>query len=304
MQVLLFLILFTILVFVFLWFRECQKGKQEEYFTELQCKRCEKKKLTWEAYPEFQGEKFRPNYEQKIPFQIFQTNEEKVLPGMKKALDSWSEMNPEYRHIYFTTALCRDFISQNFEPRVLAAYDSLVPGAYKADLFRYCALYVSGGVYVDSAMVCLVPLKEWLPRDKSLVSAKDEGVQSGIYQAFFACEPRHPMLRSLIDIVVSRVENKEYGPRDLYTTGPMAFGNALNLYLGRDEDSEFDTGDIGKSVFLFDRYSLPGRKIGGIFGKDGREFIRTKYDCSAHEKSLWSKLPSYSVLWKERNVFK
>ncbi|AMQ10672.1 putative mannosyltransferase [Brazilian marseillevirus] len=301
MQVLFFLIFFAVFVFLLLWFREFQENVQEEFSYDA---KCSKKEVVWEKYPEFQKEVFRPNYEQLIPFQIFQTNEEKVLPGMKEALDSWSKMNPEYRHIFFPTSLCRDFISQNFEKRVLDAYDSLVPGAYKADLFRYCALYVSGGVYVDSAMVCLVPLKDWLPRDKTLVSAKDEGVQSGIYQAFFACVPRHPMLRSLIDLVVSRVENKEYGPRDLYTTGPMVFGNALNLYLGRGENTEFGTGDIGDSVFLFHRYSRPGKKIGGIFDAEGKELVRTKYDCSFYEKSLWSKLPSYSVLWKERKIFK
>nr|QZX43606.1 glycosyltransferase [Marseillevirus sp.] len=301
MQLLLFLFALTIFVFLYLWFKEYQENVQEEFSFDAVCATKDK---TWEKYPEFQKELFRPNYEQKIPFQIFQTNEEKVLPGMREALDSWSKMNPEYRHIFFPTSLCRDFISQNFEPRVLKAYDSLVPGAYKADLFRYCALYVSGGVYVDSAMVCLVPLKEWLPREASLVSAKDEGVKSGIYQAFFACEPRHPMLRQLIDLVVSRVENKEYGERDLYTTGPIAFGNALNIFLKRDENAEFSVGEIADSIFLFHRYSRPGKKIGGIFDKDGKELVRTKYKCSFYEKTLWSKLPSYSVLWKERRIFK
>ncbi|ALX27437.1 hypothetical protein GMAR_ORF62 [Golden Marseillevirus] len=138
-------------------------------------------------------------------------------------------------------------------------------------------------------MVCLLPLKEWLPKDKSLVSAKDEGVKSGIYQAFIACEAKHPVLEMLINLVVSRVEARDYGTRDLYTTGPIAFGNALNLWLGRKENEEFSPGDAGKDVFLFHRYSKPGKKIGGVFDSSGKELIRTKYDCSFHEKSLWAK---------------
>ena len=29
------------------------------------------------------------------------------------------------------------------------AYDALIPGAFKADLFRYCVLFIYGGVYAD-----------------------------------------------------------------------------------------------------------------------------------------------------------
>ena len=34
-------------------------------------------------------------------------------------------------------------------PQVRQAYDSLIPGAFKADLFRYCVLLIYGGVYAD-----------------------------------------------------------------------------------------------------------------------------------------------------------
>jgi len=32
---------------------------------------------------------------------------------------------------------------------VKEAYDALIPGAFKADLFRYCVLFIYGGVYAD-----------------------------------------------------------------------------------------------------------------------------------------------------------
>nr|WNL49940.1 glycosyltransferase [Marseillevirus sp.] len=301
MWFLLFLISLCIFTFLLLWFRGFQENIQEEFSLDTKCRVSGKKE--WMVYPEVQEATTVPDYEQKIPFLIFQTNEEKVLPGMKEALDSWTQKNPEYEHRYFPTEKQREFLTKYFDQRVVKAYDSLIPGAYKADLFRYCAMWVHGGVYVDSAMVCVVPLRDWLPKNKTLVSAKDEGVSSGIYQAFFAATPNHPATKRIIDLVVSRVENKDYGGRDLYTTGPIAFGNGLNLWLGRKENDQFQPGDLGEQVFLFHRYSRPGKKIGGIFDKEGKELVRTKYDCSFHEKSLWSKLPSYSVLWKERRIF-
>lgn len=301
MWLLVFLFSLCLFAFLVLWFKEFRENIQEEFSLDLKCRVFGGK--DWEVYPQFQERKTEASWRQKIPFVIFQTNEEKVLPGMREALDSWVNKNPEYEHRYFPTDKQRDFIAENFDQKVLEAYDTLVPGAYKADLFRYCALWVHGGVYADSAMVCLSPLREWLPRNKTLVSAKDQGVSSGIYQAFFAVTPQHPALKRIIDLVVSRVEKREYGERDLYTTGPIAFGNGLNLWLGRGESEQFEPGDLGKDVFLFHRYSKPGKKIGGIFDESGKELVRTKYDCSFHEKSLWSKLPPYSVLWKEKRIF-
>ena len=43
----------------------------------------------------------------------------------------------------------REFISKYFNKDVLEAYDTLLPGAYKADLWRYCILYKMGGIYMD-----------------------------------------------------------------------------------------------------------------------------------------------------------
>lgn len=37
----------------------------------------------------------------------------------------------------------------HFPAEVKEAYDDLIPGAFKADLFRYCVLFIYGGVYAD-----------------------------------------------------------------------------------------------------------------------------------------------------------
>ena len=52
------------------------------------------------------------------------------------------------------------FIEDNFEKDVLDSFDILKPGAYKADLFRYCILYKKGGIWSDLTDDYLVPLDE------------------------------------------------------------------------------------------------------------------------------------------------
>ena len=52
-------------------------------------------------------------------------------------------------HYLFCDADCREFIRNEYPPDVLMAYDRLIPTAFKADLWRYCVLYIYGGVYLD-----------------------------------------------------------------------------------------------------------------------------------------------------------
>jgi mannosyltransferase OCH1-like enzyme len=57
--------------------------------------------------------------------------------------------NKNFNYKLFDDEDCRNFIKNNFDGSVLYAFDSLKPGAYKADLWRYCVLYILGGIYID-----------------------------------------------------------------------------------------------------------------------------------------------------------
>ena len=52
-------------------------------------------------------------------------------------------------HYLFNDDDCRDFLSKTFPNDVVNAYNLLIPTAFKADLWRYCILYMFGGVYMD-----------------------------------------------------------------------------------------------------------------------------------------------------------
>lgn len=50
-------------------------------------------------------------------------------------------------------------------PSAMLAYDCVVPGAYKADIFRACAMNTTGGVYIDDDLAPLLPLPSVLTPD-------------------------------------------------------------------------------------------------------------------------------------------
>jgi mannosyltransferase OCH1-like enzyme len=99
----------------------------------------------------------------KIPKKIIQTWENKNFePEFEKIIDSWKDNNPEYEYILFDNHERYTFIKDNFDENVLNTYESIIPGAFKADLFRYCYLYINGGVYIDIDTLCIGNLDNFL----------------------------------------------------------------------------------------------------------------------------------------------
>ena len=82
-----------------------------------------------------------------IPYVLYQTTRDKnkITNETQERIKSWGKLNPGIEHHIYNDIECRKFIKENFDLRVLKAYDKLIPGAFKADLWRYCILYKKGG---------------------------------------------------------------------------------------------------------------------------------------------------------------
>jgi hypothetical protein len=90
-----------------------------------------------------------------IPLYIYQTWHTKSLPPkMQECVNQLKSANPEFQYHLYDDNECREFIKENYDERVLHAFDSLVPGTFKADLWRYCILYKYGGIYLDIKYQC------------------------------------------------------------------------------------------------------------------------------------------------------
>ncbi len=153
-----------------------------------------------------------------IPKIIFQTWKTKDLPvDMKETVDSIKRLNPNYNYHLFDDNECRHFIQTTFDKNVLDAYDALIPGAFKADLWRYCILYRYGGIYldikykpVDNFSFDSLLFKEHLVMD----------VDDGIYNAFMMVRPKNPIILKFIHKSVTNIKNRYYGDHPLDITGP------------------------------------------------------------------------------------
>jgi len=236
-----------------------------------------------------------------IPKIIFQTSEDKnIPPRMFDAINSWLKMNPDYNYYFFDKDARRDFLMKEFDESVVKAYDSIKPGTYKADLWKYCVVYIYGGVYADAKMVCKVSLDELI--DSPFVSVRDRP-DASILSAFFCAIPKYPFLKRAIKITVSNILNRRYGENILDITGPRVLGRAINDILGLPQDHKFSIGKQNINSYQFTLFDHPHKtKI----TKNNKEIIQKKYDDNTSKKDSWEKmtgLDSYTRAWHTRNVY-
>jgi mannosyltransferase OCH1-like enzyme len=165
-----------------------------------------------------------------IPLKIYQTWHTKDLSeNMKKSIDDLKNNNPEFEHNLFDDNDCRTFIEKNFDKDVLYAYDKLIPKAYKADLWRYCLLYIAGGIYID---ICFKPVnnfkfidfidKEYFVSDTPLKCR--DNFYLPIYNGLIISKPENEILLNCINNIVLNVKNKAYFDNPWAPTGPVLLG--------------------------------------------------------------------------------
>jgi len=111
-----------------------------------------------------------------IPKIIHQTYFEPVTkekyPNFSRLVESWKQSSWDYN--FYNDEDARTFLSSHFPPEVREAYDALIPGAYKADLFRYCILLIHGGIYADVDVLLSVDLDKLVENDVGFMVPVDE----------------------------------------------------------------------------------------------------------------------------------
>jgi len=232
---------------------------------------------------------FKPNYNSIIPLKIFQTWYTKELPPtMKERVETLKKQNPIFEHFLFDDNDCREFIKTNFPADVLNAYDILIPGAYKADLWRLCVLYIHGGIYMDIKLCCVNGFK-LIELTEANHFVKDRLAPLSIYNACMACQQNHPYLLMAIKKIVNNVKTKLYGLNPLEPTGPVMLGN---LFLNNRLPANID---------------MTHYEDGGFIIFKGRFVISTEYpEYNSERTNIYKSINTkrYCALWNEKKIYK
>ena len=91
-----------------------------------------------------------------IPNNVYQCWISKIKEIPKCIQESMSILRNQNKNLnfhYFNDLMCSEFIKHYFDREVLNAYEKLIPEAYKADLWRYCIMYIKGGFILIASLL-------------------------------------------------------------------------------------------------------------------------------------------------------
>jgi mannosyltransferase OCH1-like enzyme len=228
-------------------------------------------------------------YNSVVPLKIYQTWTTKDLPPkMRERVELLKSQNPKFEHHLFDDNDCREFIKLHFRPDVLNAYDKLIPGAYKADLWRYCVLFINGGIYMDIKFVCTNGFK-LIELTENEHFVKDRIKPLSIYNSLMVCKAKNNFLFRGIRTIVENVNDSFYGSSPLDPTGPILLGKII-LKNGLKLNIDMKHHDEGGYIIYKNRFAI--------------SCAYDEYFNERHHMFTSSNLKHYSELWNERNIYK
>jgi len=240
-----------------------------------------------------------------IPRIIHQTWFEDVTPDrypqLARLQNSWKATGWKYR--LYTDETARAYIVEHFPSRFVDAFDALIPGAFKADLFRYLVLMREGGVYADVDILLEINLDHFVTPSLSFFAPRDvvaefAGEPFCLWNGLIGAAPGHPFIvravERLVGLILDRADvydmerdlcrDKEE-PVDVWKvwlqtllllSGPCALGVAVNEALGRSSLQGIDTGWMG-----LDELEFGGKKDHG----DALIMVVDKHDIGGFKMS-------------------
>jgi len=227
-------------------------------------------------------------YNSIIPLNFYTCWHTKDLPPlMKTNYEQMVLQNPELKFHLYDEDECKNFIKSNFSLDILDSYNSLIPCSYKSDLWRFCVLYINGGIYMDIKYKCvngfrLIELteKEYFVRDRPINTT---------YTALIVVKPQNHLLLKCINQIVKNVKIKYYGRNSLDPTGP----GLLSTFFSKEEikNMEIYFTDI-KTDNISQEYMVFKNTI-----------ILTYYDEYRNEQQQYQKNKYYAKLWDERKIY-
>jgi len=234
-----------------------------------------------------------------IPKNIFKTGIDdynKINKDLFSLFNKTIDENPGFKIEYYSDKGSREFVKNNFNKRVLDTYDKLIPGAYKADLFRYCILYKRGGIYSDLSQNFLLPLEDFIDfENDNLVLVKDRNLRNiigdnigesveGIQISFMASRPNNYIYLNAINEIIKNCENKYYGGTAMSPTGPQLFQKMVNNY-----DGEYRIDLYFNGTYIIDKNT-------------NKHFILNR--LKNHYNMILKNKKHYFYLWMNKNIYK
>ena len=166
-----------------------------------------------------------------------------LSPFLKHATETVRSAFPDHKYTIYNKQTLRQFIVENYDAKVVWAYDKLRPYAYKACLGRHCLLNKLGGWYFDIGVRVHIGIevgdafqflafRDMPPFSRTCWACSDAVLYS---------KPENIALQTAIKYITRNCEEEYYGITPICPAGPTLFGEALAAHRG---NADFIYGDV------------------------------------------------------------
>jgi len=224
-------------------------------------------------------------------------SEDRISPALRLNFQSIRLVYPGYRHHLFEQDEIRSILSDHFDREVLAAYDALLPYAFRADLARYCLLYRFGGLYSDLSYLHVQPI---VPQSgKDLILFRDVLPLNPPYalsNAVILAKSGHRLMEAAIRQIVAHHHAGFVGTISLQVTGPHMLGK---LQQARPEDRSVLIGTSKR----INRDNRGRRNIVKLLPNGELVALRNKGANASIGELLRDAGNNYHHMWREGKVW-
>lgn len=183
-----------------------------------------------------------------IPLNIYIMWHDNILPNfLKNNIISLKKDNPEISISFFNEKMCSEFIKNNFDDTVIKAYNKLKLIKNKCDLWKYCILYLNGGIYVDikflnkkSDLLKLTDKEYWVKTQK--YSRK-----YSVYDGIISVCKGNIILKKCIDNIVCNVLNDYYDDNYSSVTGSLLINKFFDEKMLKNIELKYDKDTITRN---------------------------------------------------------
>lgn len=228
--------------------------------------------VIWENIPKISDELNIPN----ILFQTHHTKSE--IP--QYIFDNINTYASGYKYVLLDDKDALIFLNKYFSKCVVQKFKYLPKGPHKADLLRYCLLYIYGGVYMDIKIILIKKLDDIFINKTYFYSViGHDNIQ--IFQGIIASPPRNKLFLELVCFIIntsyfSTLTNYHIFVKDLYNrllrdcnNTPLHSGlNIGNLYKYYLFDERCST-ETSNTCTKLDRYGF----CCSVYDKNDKIFI-------------------------------
>jgi hypothetical protein len=138
-------------------------------------------------------------------------------------------VNKNYEYRFYSNRSRLEFITKAFGQDSIQAraYSRIINGTWKADFFRMCVLYESGGVYLDCKAAAITPLDDFIKSDADFATFIDV-IPYRVATGFLASTAKNTIIAAFMEGCINKVMNNDYGENQLDAGGPQTCGDILH----------------------------------------------------------------------------